>query len=95
MKLKPLSNRVVVEVEEADKASPGGILLPDATQQQPRTGRVYAAGPGRLKEDGTYMKMHVSRGDRILFGPFAGADVPELGDNIKIMAEDEILGILS
>jgi chaperonin GroES len=96
-KIKPLGNRVLVQRTKA-KTTKGGILLPDSAQEKPREGQVLAVGPGKLNDNGTLETPEVKVGDRILFGAYAGTEIKETsGDDeeLLILAESEILGILS
>ncbi len=94
-KLKPLGNRVLVQRSKV-KTTKGGILLPDTAQEKPKEGKVIAAGPGKMNEDGSIESMSVKVGDTILFGSYAGTEVKDMGDENEylILSEDEILGII-
>ncbi len=94
-KLKPLGNRVLVQRSKV-KTTKGGILLPDTAQEKPKEGKVIAAGPGKMNDDGSMESMSVKVGDTILFGSYAGTEVKEMGDENEylILSEDEILGII-
>jgi chaperonin GroES len=91
-KFKPLGNRVLVERSKA-KTTKGGILLPDSAQEKPREGIVIAVGPGKVDESGKSENMNVKAGDRVLFGSYSGTEVKG-EENLLIMAEDDILGII-
>ncbi len=96
-KIKPLSNRVLVQRTKA-ATTKGGILLPDSAQEKPREGTVLAVGPGKLSDNGTLETVEVKVGDRILFGPYAGTEIKETAgedEELLILAETDILGILS
>jgi len=94
-KLKPLGNRVLVQRSKV-KTTKGGILLPDTAQEKPKEGKVLAAGPGKMNDDGSLEAMSVKVGDTILFGSYAGTEVKEMNDENEylILSEDEILGII-
>jgi chaperonin GroES len=95
--IKPLGNRVLIK-RSKPQATKGGILLPDSAQEKPKEGVVMAAGPGKLNDDGKIEPMNVKVGDRILFSSYAGTEVKNLSNDdeeLLIMSEDEILGILS
>jgi chaperonin GroES len=95
MKIRPLSDRVLVKrLEEAEKTSPGGIIIPETAKEKPQEGEVVAVGPGKMQEDGKVLAMNVKAGDRVLFGKYAGTDVKIDGEDYMIMREDDILGIL-
>ena len=99
MKLKPLSNHVVVQRSKV-KRSKGGILLPDTAQEKPKEGKVVAVGPGKLNEEGEFESMSVKSGDEVLFPTYGGVQISESemgqGDDMDliIIREDEILAII-
>ena len=94
MKIKPLNDRVLVlRIEEEEKTS-GGIIIPDTAKEKPQEGRVVAAGPGRLDENGKRMLLDVKKDDRVLFGKYAGTEISIDGVEHIIMKEDDILGIM-
>ena len=94
MKIKPLNDRVlVVRVDEEEKTS-GGIIIPDTAKEKPQEGKVVAAGPGKVDENGERIPMEVKAGDRILFGKYAGNEIKIDGVEHLIMREDDILGII-
>lgn len=95
MKLKPLGNRVLVQRSKV-KATKGGILLPDTAQEKPKEGKVIAAGPGKMNDDGEIETLNVKVGDTVLFGSYAGTEVKGLGEEEEflILSEDEILAII-
>jgi len=95
MKFKPLGDRVLVKrSEEAEEKTPGGIIIPDTAKEKPQRGKVIAAGPGAVKEDGTRTPMEVKVGDAILFGKYSGTEIKMDGEEYLIMHESDILGIL-
>ena len=94
MKVKPLSDRVLVLRIEEDAKTSGGIIIPDTAKEKPQEGKVVAAGPGRLDENGKRSPMAVKKNDRILFGKYAGTEIQIEGVEHIIMREDDILGIL-
>lgn len=89
--LRPLDDRVVLKVLDAEEKTAGGILLPDSAQEKPQRGKVTAVGEGRLGKDGKRMKLDVKKGDLVLFGKYAGSDVQVDGEDLKILRESEIL----
>lgn len=94
MKVKPLNDRVLVlRIEEEEKTS-GGIIIPDTAKEKPLEGKVVAAGPGRSDENGKVVSMDVKKGDRVLFGKYAGTEIKIDGVEHLIMREDDILGII-
>jgi chaperonin GroES len=92
--LKPLGNRVVVELTEADDKTSGGILLPDSAKDKPMVGKVIAVGAGKYSDNGQLEPMTVKVGDMVMFGKYAGSEVKQNGKELKIMAESDILAIL-
>jgi chaperonin GroES len=94
MKIKPLNDRVLVlRIEEEEKTS-GGIIIPDTAKEKPQEGRVVAAGPGKLDENGKRIPLDVKKDDRILFGKYAGTEIKIDDVEHIIMREDDILGIM-
>lgn len=89
--LRPLDDRVVLKVLDADEKTAGGILLPDSAQEKPQRGKVTAVGEGKLDKNGKRMKLDVKKGDIVLFGKYAGSDVKVGRDDLKILRESEIL----
>jgi chaperonin GroES len=93
--VKPLDDRVVVEPTEAEEKTAGGILLPDTAKQKPQQGKVVAAGPGRLNDDGNRVALAVKVGDTVLYGKYSGSDVEVNGKELKILRESDILAKLA
>jgi len=89
--LRPLDDRVVLKVLDAEEQTAGGILLPDSAQEKPQRGKVTAVGEGKLNKSGKRMKLDVKKGDVVLFGKYAGSDVQVDGQDLKILRESEIL----
>ena len=94
LKLKPLSDRVVVEPAAAEEKSSGGIILPDTAQEKPQQGTVVATGPGKVSDSGTLVEMSVKDGDKILYGKYSGTEVNVAGTDYIIMRESDILAIM-
>lgn len=94
MKLEPLGPNVIVKRLEAESQTAGGIVLPDSAREKPRQGRILSVGDGRLLPDGTRVAPQVGEGDRVLFGPYAGAEVVIDDVELLIMNEDEILAVV-
>ena len=94
MKFKPLHDRVVVKRIETDETSAGGIIIPDTAKEKPSEGQVLAVGPGEITEDGKSKPMNVKAGDKILFGKWSGTEVKLDGQDLLIMKESDIMGIL-
>src|SRR5713226_4436517 len=91
LKVRPLDDRVVVQPLEAEDKTAGGILLPDSAKQKPQRGRVLAAGPGKLRDNGQRATLAVQKGDEVLYGRYSGNDIEVDGREVKIMRESEIL----
>ncbi len=94
MKVKPLSDRVIVEALEAAEKSAGGIYIPDNAKEKPQKGKVIAAGPGKISDSGSLMKMEVKAGDTILYGKYSGTEVTVDGKEYLIMRESDILAVI-
>ena len=94
LKLKPLSDRVVVEPAPAEDVSSGGIILPDTAQEKPQQGTVVAAGPGKASDSGKTVAMEVKKGDRVLYGKYSGTEFSFEGTEYLIMRESDILAVL-
>ena len=94
MKFKPLQDRVVVKRLESDDKSSGGIIIPDTAKEKPSEGEVIAVGPGELTADGKLKPMNVKQGDKILFGKWSGTEVKLDGQDLLIMKESDIMGII-
>ena len=94
MKVKPLSDRVVIEPLEAEDKTSGGIYLPDTAKEKPQMGKVVAAGPGKVAESGQLVKMEVKVGDTVLYGKYSGTDITIEGGDYLIVRESDILAVL-
>ena len=93
-KFRPLHDRVVVKRIDAEAKSAGGIIIPDTAQEKPSQGEIVAVGGGAKAEDGTVTPLDVKAGDRILFGKWSGTEVKIDGEDLIIMKESDILGIV-
>ena len=94
MKFRPLHDRVVVKRVEEDTKSKGGIIIPDTAQEKPMQGEVIAVGPGARNEKGDLVALDVKVGDTVLFGKWSGTEVKLDGDDLLIMKESDIMGVL-
>ena len=94
MKIKPLHDRVIVKRVEEEQKTAGGIIIPDTAKEKPAEGKVIAVGDGKILEDGKVRPLNVKAGDRVLFSKYAGTEVKVGGDELLIMREDDILGII-
>jgi chaperonin GroES len=94
MQFRPLHDRVVVRRIEEDERTPGGIIIPDTAKEKPQQGEVVDAGPGARDEKGEIHPLDVKAGDRVLFGKWSGTEVKIDGEELLIMKESDILGVL-
>jgi chaperonin GroES len=94
MKFRPLHDRVVLRRIEEDERTPGGIIIPDTAKEKPQQGEVIAVGPGARDEKGQVQPLDVKAGDRVLFGKWSGSEVKIDGEELLIMKESDILGVL-
>jgi chaperonin GroES len=94
MKFRPLHDRVVVRRIESDAKTSGGIIIPDTAKEKPQEGEIVAAGPGARNEQGQLVPLDVKAGDRVLFGKWSGTEVKIDGEELLIMKESDIMGIV-
>ena len=94
MKFRPLHDRVLVKRVEEEAKTKGGIIIPDTAKEKPMQGEVLAVGPGARNEDGDLVPMSVQVGDRVLFGKWSGTEVKLDGEEVLIMKESDLLGVL-
>jgi chaperonin GroES len=94
MKFRPLQDRVLIRRLEGEEKTAGGIIIPDTAKEKPMGGEVIAAGPGTRSEDGKLHALDVKAGDRVLFGKWSGNDVKIDGEELVIVKESDILGII-
>jgi chaperonin GroES len=94
MKFRPLHDRVVVRRIEAEEKSTGGIIIPDTAKEKPSQGEVIAVGPGGRDESGKLVPIDIKEGDRVLFGKWSGTEVKIDGEELLIMKESDIMGII-
>jgi len=94
-KFRPLHDRVVVKRVEAEDKSKGGIIIPDTAKEKPQEGQVVAVGPGGRDENGKLIPIGVKSGDRVLFGKWSGTEVKLDGDELLIMKESDIMGVVA
>ena len=94
MSIRPLSDRVVVRRLEEETKSAGGIVIPDSATEKPSQGEVLAVGPGRKLDNGTVQEVDLKAGDKILFGQYAGSTVKVDGEELLIMNESEVFGVI-
>jgi chaperonin GroES len=94
MAFRPLGDRVLVKRVEEETKSKGGIIIPDTAKEKPQEGEIVAVGPGGRDEDGERIEMDLKVGDRILFGKWSGTEVKIDGDDLLIMKESDVMGVL-
>jgi chaperonin GroES len=95
MKVRPLHDRVIIKRVEEQETVRGGIIIPDTAKEKPQEGEVVAAGTGKRLENGQIIPLEVKAGDRVLFGKYSGTEIKLEGEELLILREDEILGIIS
>ena len=94
MAIRPLHDRVIVQRVKEEEKTKGGIIIPDSAKEKPVEGKVVAVGNGKILEDGKVRKLEVKKGDRVLFGKYAGQEVKVDGEELVILREDDIVGIV-
>ena len=94
MKIKPLSDRIIVKPAEAEEKTASGIIIPDTAKEKPMKGEIVAVGAGKVSDDGKVIKMELKVGDQVLYGKYSGTEIKIDGDEHLIMHQDDILGIL-
>jgi len=94
MKLRPLQDRILVQRVEEESTTKGGIIIPDTAKEKPAEGKVSAVGNGKVSDDGKRVPLEVKKGDRVLFGKYAGTEVKVEGNEYLIMREDDVLGVI-
>jgi len=94
MRFRPLQNRVLIRRVDQEAKTSGGIIIPDTVQEKPMEGEVVEAGPGARGKDGTLHPLDVKSGDRVLFGKWSGSEIKLDGEDLMIMPESEILGVI-
>src|SRR5208282_1470204 len=95
LKFRPLHDRVVVKRVDAEAKTKGGIIIPDTAKEKPQEGEIVAVGPGGRDENGKLIAMDVKAGDRVLFGKWSGTEVKLEGDELLIMKESDIMGVVA
>jgi chaperonin GroES len=94
MKIRPLHDRVVIKRMEEEKASPGGIIIPDSATEKPIKGEVVAVGNGKIQDNGNIQPLDVMVGDTVLFGKYSGTEVKIDSDELVVMKEDDIMAVI-
>ena len=91
VRLRPLDDRVVVEPQEAEEKTAGGIVLPDTAKEKPQRGKIISVGPGKLLDNGKRGELSVGVGDVVIYGKYSGTDIEVSGKDVKILRESDIL----
>lgn len=94
MKVRPLHDRVLVQALEEKETKKGGIIIPDTAKEKPMEGKIIAVGSGKLTEDGKRLPLEVKKGNKIIYGKYAGTEIKIEGDEYLLMREDDIQGII-
>ena len=94
MAIRPLHDRVLVRRIEDETTTPGGIVIPDSAKEKPAQGEIIAAGNGKILDNGDVRKLDVKVGDKVLFGKYAGTEVKVDGEELLVMREDDIVGVV-
>ncbi|MDH3637773.1 MAG: co-chaperone GroES [Gammaproteobacteria bacterium] len=94
MAIRPLHDRVLVRRLDDERTSPGGIVIPDTAAEKPMQGEIVAAGNGKLLENGEIRPLDVKAGDKVLFGKYSGTEVKVGGEELLVMREDDIMGVI-
>lgn len=94
MKIRPLQDRVIVKRLEEETKTAGGIIIPDSAKEKPQRGEIVAAGPGKKNEAGKLQPLDVKKGDKVLFSKYAGTEIKVDGEELLIMREDDIMGVI-
>ena len=94
MKIRPLSDRLLVKRLDEDETTKGGIIIPDTAKEKPQEGKVVAAGPGKTNDDGDTVPLSVKKGDKVLFSKYAGTEITLEGEEHLIIREEDVLAVL-
>ncbi len=94
MNVKPLADRVVVKPLEQEEEKRGGIIIPDTAKEKPEKGEIVAVGPGKLNDAGVRVALEVKKGDKVLFGKYAGTEIKVDGQEVMILREEDVLAII-
>ena len=94
MNIRPLHDRVIVEREEEERTSAGGIVIPDTATEKPVRGKVVATGKGKILDDGSVRPLDVKAGDKVLFGKYSGTEIKIDGEELLVMREDDLMAVI-
>ena len=95
MNIRPLHDRVIVKREAEERKSPGGIVIPDTATEKPILGKVIAVGQGKILENGHVRPLDVKVGDKVLFGKYSGTEVKMAGEELVVMREEDLMGVIA
>ncbi len=93
-KIRPLQDRIIVKRVQEEEKTKGGIIIPDSAKEKPQRGEIVAAGPGKKNETGKLQPLDVKKGDKVLFSKYAGTEIKIDGEELLIMREDDIMGVI-
>ena len=94
MKIKPLSDRIIVKPAEAEEKTASGIIIPDTAKEKPMKGEIMAVGPGKVADDGKVIKMELKVGDQVLYGKYSGTEITYEGQEYLIMRESDVYAVI-
>ncbi|MBI5440426.1 MAG: co-chaperone GroES [Deltaproteobacteria bacterium] len=94
MKIRPLQDRLIVKRLDEEQKTAGGIIIPDTAKEKPQKGEIVAVGPGKRSDDGKLLPLDVKAGDKVLFAKYAGTEIKVEGEELLMMREDDILGVI-
>ncbi len=94
MNIRPLQDRIIVKRINEEEKTAGGIIIPDTAKEKPQEGKVVAVGKGKVGHDGKVQKLDLKKGDKVLFGKYAGSEITMEGSEYLIMREDDVLGVI-
>lgn len=94
MKIKPLSDRIIVKAADAEEKTASGLIIPDTAKEKPMKGEVVAVGPGKVTDDGKAVKMELKVGDKVLYGKYSGTEITIEGDEYLIMRESDVYAVI-
>jgi len=94
MKIKPLSDRIIVKPADAEEKTASGLIIPDTAKEKPMKGEVIAVGPGKITDDGKSIKMELKVGDKVLYGKYSGTEITIEGDEFLIMRETDVYAVI-
>lgn len=94
MNIRPLHDRVIIKRLEEERKTPGGIVIPDSAAEKPQKGEVMAVGKGKILENGEVRALDVKAGDKVLFGKYSGTEVKVNGEDVLVMREEDVMGVL-